>query len=358
LLKNRLYQIGCQFIPALYISGILLLCTGLAYPRTTAGSSFYIKSEITSESNIFEDSTNTQSFGNQLWFGLSHNYLSKRQSLHLNFVSNLAYYAGHRAESKAVNLLTVQYNYNIAEALSFQAAAEVFNKQWYQTSSGYTSSLVSSGIEYYAGKIKIKLGGEYLYNNFPSYSYFTSDYNGLFLHIGCFYPDKIYNSIKISRHTVRYSDRLIVLTESPDSAGLPFQKDKMLTLQAGTEIRRRNIFGAYIRYTVNTSNSRTASFQAAACRLLASRKVMGIYTQLIIQFQIKKYSEDVDKFIIFSNPDPEQNIQNQLLLGWDKPLNSHFSIQGKLAYIKNETVYSNKYYDKWFISIGILYRMP
>ena len=354
----RLFKINPRFSPVSRISGILLFCTSLLFSHTNAGSSLYIKSEFITESNIFENSTNTQSAGNQLWFGLSHNYLSKRHDLRLKLVSNLAYHTGHPIESKAVNMLTIRYNYNFFKRFSFQSTIDVFNKQWYQANIGYTSSLISSGINYSANKTKTLLGGEYQYNRFPAFNYFTLDYSGLFLQISHFHSDKNILSLKTTWHSVRYSDRLITFAGYPDLTGLNLQKDELFTLQIGTEVRRKNISGAYFRYLINTSNNSTASFHAASCRLFTSRKILGVYTQLIIELQLKEYSENPDQLLIFTNPDPEQNVQNQLLLGWDKPLNPHFSLQGKLAYIKNETIYSNQFYDKWFVSIGILYRIP
>jgi len=354
----HLFQINHRFSPVSRTPGILLFCTSLLFSRTNIGSSVYIKSEFISESNIFEDSTNTQSAGNQLWFGLSHNYLSKRHDLRLKLVSNLAYYTGHPVESKAINMLTIRYNYNLFKRLSFQSAIDIFNKQWYQANNGYTSSLISSGINYSANKTKTLLGGEYQYNRFPAFNHFTSDYSGLFLQVSHCHSDKQIVSLKTTWHSVRYSDRLITFAGYPGSTGLNLQKDKLFTLQIGAEIHRKNIYGAYFRYIVNSSNNPTASFHAASCRLFASRKVLGVYTQLIIELQLKEYSENPKQLLIFTNPDPEQNVQNQLLLGWDKPLNPHFSLQGKMAYIKNETVYSNQFYDKWFVSIGIKYQIP
>ncbi|MBU1634734.1 hypothetical protein KJ762_09530 [bacterium] len=347
-----------RFSPVRWISGILLVCTGLLFARTNTGSSFYIKNEITTESNIFEDSTSTRSIGNQLWFGLSHNYRSKQQNLRLNLVSNLSHYTRHSIESKAVSMLAVQHDYNLFSAFSLHSTIDIFNKQWYQANNGYTSSRINSGINYSLKKTSTLIGGEYQYNRFPSFNYFTSDYSGLFLQVNHRYSDKNILSIKTTWHSIRYSDRLITFSENSDSIGLPYQNDELLTLQVGTEIRRKNIYGVYFRYMINTSNNPTASFHAASCRLFSSQKILGVYTQIIIELQLKEYSENPVQPLIFTNPDPEQNIQNQLLFGWDKPLSPHFSLQGKLAYFKNETVYSDQFYDKWFVSIGILYRIP
>ncbi len=353
----RLHHFNHRFFPVCRISGILLFCTGLLFARTKSGSSFYIKNEIITESNIFEDSSNTQSIGNQLWFGLSHNYRSKQQNLRLNLVSNLSNYTKHSAESKAVNMLTIQHDYNLFNAFSLRSTIDIFNKQWYQASNGYTSSRINSGINYSIKKTSTLIGGEYQYNRFPSFDYFTSDYRGLFFHLNHRYSDRDLFSIKTTWHSIRYSDRLITFSGNPDSTDSQYQKDELFTLQIGTEIHRKNIYGGCLRYMINTSNNPNASYHAASFRLFSSQKILGIYTQIIIELQLKEYSENPDRLQIFTNPDPEQNIQNQLLLGWDKPLNSHFSLQGKLAYFKNETIYSNLFYNKWFASIGIQYNI-
>jgi len=312
---------------------------------------------MVTESNIFEDSSNTSSTGNQLWFGLSHHYLSKQQNLHLKLVSNLSHYFHHTVESKAINMLTIQHDYNLFKFFSIHSTIDIFNKQWYQANNGYTSSRINLGINYSSKAINTLLGCEYQYNRFPSFDYFTSDYSGLFLQISHNSSDRKIISLKTSWHAIRYSDRMISFLENFYSKDFRFQKDEMLSIQIGTEIHQKNIYGADVRYQINTSNDPAASFHAASCRFFSSQKVLGIYTQLIIELQLKEYSENPGQTLIFTNPDPEQNIQNQLLLGWDKPLNPHFSLQGKLAYFKNETIYSNHFYNKWFVSIGIHYQL-
>ena len=353
----RLHHFNHRFSPVYRISGILFCCTSLLFARTNTGSTFYIKSEIIMESNIFEDSSNTQAAGTQHWFGLSHNHLSKQQNLQLKLVSNLSHYSHHPIESKAINMLTVQHVYNLFKFFSLHSTIDIFNKQWYRDNNGYTCSRINSGINYSSKAINTLLGCEYQYNRFPSFDSFTSDYSGLFLQISHNSPDRTIISLKTSWHAIRYSDRLVPYPENSDSTDFHFQKDEMAGIQVGAEIHHKIIYGAQLRYQINTSNNPAASFHAASCRFFSSQKVLGIYTQLIIELQLKEYSEKPGQPLIFTNPDPEQNIQNQLLLGWDKPLNPHFSLQGKLAYFKNETVYSNQFYNKWFVSIGIQYQL-
>ena len=343
-----------QHFRTVCIITIILVTSGTAFSGISSGSSFYIKTELISESNIFEDSTDTQSFGNYFWFGMSHNFRLKRQNLQLKMLSNLAYYNLYDSENKSVNLLTLQYNYSLFKSLSLQTFAEVFNKQWYRSTGGYSNRLMSLGINYSSKTTSIGVGGDYRYNYFPSYEQFTSDYSGFYLQVNHRPSDRTMTSLKISSHSVRYSDRLIFDIDSPDSSGTDLQKDRLLTIQMGFETHQKTIIGAYFRYIVNSSNSSAASFQAASCRLLVSQKILGFYTQMIVDLKLKKYTNDLDRLRIFANPDPEQNIQNQLMLGWDRPLNDHLSLQGKFAYIKTETTFSNQFYDKWFVSIGMM----
>lgn len=336
---------------------MLLLLSLPLISRTTSGSSFYIKNEYLIESNIFEDSTETQALGSQLWFGLSHHYLSNRQTLSLKLVSNLAYYNQHPTENKSVNMLTIQYRYSFLHKLSFQTALDIYNKQWYQNNNGYTSNRGNSGFAYVGQKNTLFIGGEYQYHRFPHFKYFTSDYSGLFAQFQHSLSERSFLVLKSFWHSIRYADRVIAYTPGADSLNLPYQKDEMITCQIGIEKRKNPIMGLQLRYMINRSNSPGSSFQAGACRFFTSQKIMGIYTHLIVDLQLKKYTENLDRVVILSNPDPEQNIQNQILLGWDKPLNKHFSIQGKIAYIHNETVYSRIFYDKCFAAIGLMYTL-
>lgn len=323
--------------------------------RTTSDSSFYIKNEYLIESNIFEDSTEAQALGSQLWFGLSHNYLANRQTLSLKMVSNLAYYNQHPVENKSVNMLTVQHHYSIYKKLAFQTALDFYNKQWYRNNHGYTSSRCHSGLSYAGKKSTLFIGGEYQYHRFPQFKSFTSDYSGLVVQFQHAAPSSRIITLKTSSHIARYATRSIAYTAGTDSVNLPLQKDRLTTYQIGIEKRKNPIIGLRLRYILNHSNSPGSSFQARACRFFASQKIMGIYTHLIVDLQLKKYTENLDQVVILTNPDPEQNIQNQILLGWDKPLNKHFSIQGKIAYIHNETVYSRIFYDKCFAALGLMY---
>lgn len=323
--------------------------------RTTSGSSFYIKNECLIESNIFEDSTEAQALGSQLWFGLSHNYLANRQTLSLKLVSNLVYYNQHPVENKSVNMLTVQHHYSLLKRLAFQTALDFYNKQWYRNNHGYTSSRCHSGLSYAGRKNTLFIGGEYQYHRFPQFESFTSDYSGPVVRFQYASPGSYIITLKTSSHFVRYAARSIASTAGTDSVNLPLQKDRLTTYQIGIEKRKNPIFGLRLRYILNHSNSPGSSFQTGACRFFTSRKILGIYTHLIVDLQLKKYTEKPERMVILTNPDPEQNIQNQVLLGWDKPLTTNLSIQGKVAYIHNETVYSRIFYDKFLAALGLLY---
>ena len=334
-----------------------LLCSQHTLSKTISESSFYIKSELLSESNIFEDSSNTGTVGNQFWGGFTHNYHSGNQRLQLNLLSNLIHYHHYRSEDKSVNLLTIQYSYLFSKGFALEMSGEVFNKQWYQAANGYSNQLIDMGLKYSFHSTSICFGGNYRYNRFPSFSQFTSDYRGYFLRIEHKPKPRATSSVKITRYSIRYSDRAFTSLDSSNAGKSVLQKDNLLLIQAGFEKHHKPIIGMYFRYLANASNCPEASFQAAAWRFMISEKIIGFYTQMIIDIQLKEYTNNLDRLRILANPDPEQNIQNQLLFGWERPFNNHFSLQGKLAYIRNETAYSDRFYDKWFGSMGIVYRL-
>ncbi len=344
------------FLPVTIIVGIFVLFPHLLYSRILDGVSFYIKPELGFESNIFEDSTNTRGLQDQLWFGLTHDHQTARQQLHLKITTNLALYNDYHDENKALNMLILNHNYSLGKSLSAVSNIEVFNKQWYQSSRGYTSSLANTALCYSRVGFQTLAGVEYKFNNFPTLLLFNSDNTSIFLQVFNTPSRNRFLSAKIAWHSIRYSDRSIYVIDHGDSTNLTFQKDRIFYIQLGSEIRKKNVSGIYFRFLNNTSNSEYSAFQSASMRLFTSRKVLGFYTQMIVELQLKKYSGESHQPLVIINADPEQNIQNQIMFGWDKPLSPNLALQGKIAYFKNETIYSNQYYDKWFTSIGVMYR--
>lgn len=321
-------------------------------------SSIYAKSECAVETNIFEQKlSDISALSNHIWFGFSHKRQSQRQQLYINLMSNLALYNEHQTENKAINMLVLSHNYNLSNRITFQSDIRIFNKQWYNDDRGYTSSLFSSSIGSSHSKFKALAGFEYQYNDFQSLPIFISDQTGLFLQFYHNSSSKKTASARISYHTIRYSERIIYRPSSVDSLNLPLQKDNMLFIQLGREFRKKALGGIYLRYMILHSNSDFSSFQSASIRFFNTLRIAGFYVQFIAEYQFKQYSEENAKLFTFSNPDPEQNIQNQLLAGWERPITKNLSLQGKVAYIKNETVYSNQYYNKWFVSAGLQYRI-
>ncbi|MCK4641641.1 MAG: hypothetical protein KAU06_09890, partial [Candidatus Marinimicrobia bacterium] len=284
-------------------------------------SSIYAKSECAVETNIFEQKlADISALSNHIWFGFSHKRQSRRQQLYINLMSNLSLYNKYQTENKAINMLVLNHNYTLRNRVTFQSDIRIFNKQWYNDNSGYTTSLFSSSIGGSHSKIKALAGFEYQYNNFPSIPIFTSDQTGLFFQFYHNSSSKKTTSARISYHVIRYSERTIYRSSSADSLNLPLQKDNMLFIQLGREFRKKALGGIYLRYMILHSNSDFSSFQSASIRFFNTRRIAGFYVQLIAEYQFKQYSEENAKLFTFSNPDPEQNIQNQLLVGWERPI--------------------------------------
>ena len=104
------------------------------------------------------------------------------------------------------------------------------------------------------------------------------------------------------------------------------------------------------------SNSYYSSFRGVSLRLYATRQISNTIIQAIADIQVKKYTDEPVDSLIYFNPDPEQNVQNQIFFGWERPIFGKLSLTGKIAFMRNETKYSGIYYDKWFVSAGIQYR--
>lgn len=328
------------------------------YAKNLESISLYAKAELALETNIFEQqNSHKPALCDQFWLGFSHKYLSQNQYLNINLNSSFSCYNNYQSENKTLHVLSLSHSFIGQHHIVIQSDLQVFNKQWYNNNHGYSNNLISTAVGLSYPQIQTLLGVQYQFNNFTTLSEFTSDQSGVFLHFQHSSLSKKITSLRITWNYIRYAKRTIFQSTLSDSLNPLLQKDNCLFMQMGQEFRRKAIGGIFLRYMILYSNSHFSSFQAASIRLFNTQKIGQTYVQLILEGQIKQYSEENAQFFRFTNPDPEQNIQDQILLGLERPIGRHLSLQGKVAFIKNETIYSNQYYLKWFVATGLTYRL-
>jgi hypothetical protein len=318
----------------------------------------YAKSELALETNIFEQQDNNKpALCDQFWLGFSHQYSARNQYLNINLNSSLSCYNNYQSENKALHVLSFNYSFVGRNHITIQSDFQVFDKQWYNNNHGYSNNLLGTSLGLSYPKIQTLLGVQYQFNNFTSLSEFTSDQSTVFLQFRHNSLADKTTSFRIAWNYIRYAERIVYQSTTNDSLSHLLQKDECLFLQLGHEFRHKAIGGLFLRYVIVRSNSQFSSFQAASIRLFNTQKIGQTYVQLILEGQLKQYSEKNAQFFRFTNPDPEQNIQDQILLGLERPIGPHVSLQGRIAFIKNETIYSNQYYLKWFVATGLTYRL-
>jgi len=291
------------------------------------------------------------------WLGFAHKYYSRKQYLNINLNSSLSCYNHYQTENKTLHVLSLNHSFIGQHHIVIQSDLQVFNKQWYNNNHGYSNNLISTSIGLSYPKIQTLLGVQYQLNNFTTLAEFTSDQSTVFLHFRHSSSSEKITSLRIAWNYIRYAERTVYQSTSSDSLNHLLQKDECLFLQLGHEFHGKAIGGIFLRYLIVHSNSQFSSFQVASIRLYNTQKIGQTYVQLILEGQIKQYSEKNAQFFRFTNPDPEQNIQDQILLGLERPIGQHVSLQGRVAFIKNETIYRNQYYLKWFVATGLTYRL-
>jgi hypothetical protein len=328
------------------------------YAKNLEYISLYAKSELAFETNIFEQQNDDKPVLCDLfWLGFAHKYYSRYQYLNINLNSSLSCYNHYQTENKTLHVLSLSHSFIGQHHIVIQSDLQVFNKQWYNNNHGYSNNLISTSIGLSYPKIQTLLGVQYQFNNFTTLAEFTSDQSTVFLHFRHSPLAEKITSLRIAWNYIRYAERTVYQSSPSDSLNHLLQKDECLFLQLGHEFHGKAIGGIFLRYLIVHSNSQFSSFQTASIRLFNTQKIGQTYIQLILEGQIKQYSEKNAQFFRFTNPDPEQNIQDQILLGLERPIGRHIALQGKVAFIKNETIYSNQYYLKWFVATGLTYRL-
>jgi len=344
------------FLTTFYLH--IFLFYGSIEAETIKSSSFFLKSEFAQESNIFEDSEKEVLDNNgQFWCGLNYTKTKSKNFLLIDWIGNFAVYQNNPGEKKVTNTFNLRNKHDFSPSLFFSIHINLFNKIWINNNGDYLNGEINGRLGYKKAKTISQIGLYYRNNYYKSFKLFNSEQKGIILELlHSLNPYTILNW-KLDYTEARYLNRTIFHEgDSDETSNLPFQKDKILSSQFGVEYRKKMIAGANCRLLYTDSNSDYSSFYNLSLQLYATRKIFKTIIQVITQIQLKQYTNDPSEHLMYYNPDPEQNVQNQFFLGWERPVIGKLSLTGKLALMRNETRYIGIYYDKWFLSTGIQYR--
>lgn len=117
------------------------------------------------------------------------------------------------------------------------------------------------------------------------------------------------------------------------------RKDNYLYLKLGIDYSKRAILGVNLILGIAESSSYYSSFNDANIHLYLTKKIINSIFQIVAEFQVKRYRDRPDEKLIYYNPDPEEDIQNQLLIGFEQPIMKRIYITSRIAIMRNETEY-------------------
>ncbi|MFA4837933.1 MAG: hypothetical protein WC703_00475 [Candidatus Neomarinimicrobiota bacterium] len=341
----------------LKIPCIVLLIGSLLRAATDRTFSSYLKSEVLMENNIFEsDSNRTDDNAGQFWGGILINQTNDRSSRRISLIGNYSAYFQNPEENKLITTGNWQYYLALSPKLFFKSQANLLTKWWQNASNAYSDVDLSANIGARFGKSVAQVGAYYQNNWFRFAQRFNSTQIGVVGELQ-FQPAEAWTlSGKSSILKIDYPNRQVYHDPDTSSVTYNLQRDIVLFGQIGFEHRKKWIAGGSLRFSYLGSNSRYSSFANASVQIYATRKIRRLLLQMIAEFQLKRYLDDPSERAIYYNPDPEQNVQNQIFVGWENELIGGLSLTGKFAFFRNETQYSGIYYNKWFASVGLQYR--
>jgi len=316
----------------------------------------YIKTEVGIETNVLEsDSASRNSILSPLLGSLNYRINTRRLTLSANSTGGLIAY-DYRSENKASLGIIVRSNYNFNRRFFINSTFNTFQKWWLREDYHYNNSEWRTGLGWNLKKITPLLTFIFLKNTYQQIRNLNNNQIGTSAEI----QFRINPNLTISGYSgyilIEYPTRRIFSASSSQPDSLPLQKDQLVFLQIGIESRHRNLSGLRLKIMNVNSNNEFSEYSGASLNYYLSGKIGRGYYQVIADILLKKYQSDLSQYFLYYNPDPEQNIQNQLLLGWEWPLWEHLALTGRAAVMRNETCYSGLYYNKWFFSGGLLFR--
>jgi len=331
--------------------------SSLLQAATEQTFSSYVKAEVLMENNIFEsDSNRIDDNAGQFWCGILANQSTDRSNRRISLIGNYSAYFKNPEENKLITTGNWLYYLALSPKIFFKSQANLLTKWWQNAPNAYSDVDFSANVGTRFGKSVTQIGIYYRNDWFRYAQRFNSTQIGIVSELQ-FQPAKTWTlSSKSSILKIDYPNRQVYHEPDTSSRIHKLQQDVVLFGQIGFEHRKIWIAGGSLQFSYLNSNSQYSSFANASIRVYATRKIRRLLLQAIAEFQLKRYLDDPSEKAIYYNPDPEQNVQNQIFLGWENELSGGLSLTGKFAFFRNETQYSGIYYNKWFASVGLQYR--
>ena len=319
--------------------------------------SFFLKTEAGYETNILESYLTSKDDNTlYIWGGFRYDHYSRKNRFHLNLLSNISLYSDYSSENKNSNNITLFYRRNFSQILSLETDINLFHKSWYNIAdyhyfNGCGSALLGMQFQ----RMSVRVGPQLRRNRYRINPNYDSDVSGFVLKAS--YPVRPAFSLHVDTQYdfIDYAQRSVFQrAEFGDSSKM--QDDRIFLLNAGVEYHKDLIAGVAFQLIRLSSNSFLSEYWGYSLQAYATKRWHQTILQLAVQLFLKDYSKELIAHLVDYYPDPEQNIQNQILFGWERPLRKGLSATGKAAMMRNESRYSGVYYDKWYISAGIQYR--
>ena len=332
---------------------ILILTLNITFTNEVIGAKikqteFSIKPEIVFDSNIFENSDNVKASENkQIWLSLNRKIQSGSNLSKIFWTANYSHYHNLREENKFFTNINLFDLRPFSNSIFLSSSGNFFWKYWNNIYHGYYNVNLTENIGIKTGRFTSQVGYIYKAANFIEYDNFDNFSNGLNLSI-------FYN---LDRHKSFHCKLLFYKSKFPRSYyDNKLRSDNTTSLKIGGEYKKKVIAGINLSLSLQNSNIDYFEFFNTSLHCYGSLKISKLYVQLILYYQLKKYLNNFHNGDIVYNPDPEQNIQNQIFLGLEYPVTKAFSINSKAAFIKSETSHITQYYTKQIFVLGVQYK--
>jgi len=316
----------------------------------------YFKTEAGMETNVLEsDSTSRSSSTTPVLANLNYRLTTRRLSFNANATGGFLAYDYH-IENKATLSLIAQTNYTLNRRIFVSSAVNTFNKWWLEQGYAYNNSDFRTGLGFNLNRLTPVISLVMSQNSYREKSKLDNHQTGGLAEMTYQINPGLAVAVQSGFILIDYPHRQAYSTGLSAFDTLSRQKDRFAFGQIGLEWRRRALYGLRLKVINVCSNNEFSEYYGASLSYYLSGKIGNGFYQVIADVLLKKYRSDLSQYFLYYNPDPEQNVQNQLLFGWEWPLRKHLAITGRVAVMRNETHYSGLYYDKWFFSGGLIYR--
>ena len=318
-----------------------------------------LKTETAFETNIFENYQNpTDAWNTQHWLRLQWQQSGPRDFIRIHSLSGCNCYPAQFTENKLSQSLALLQRHHFNRKFSGQLKADFFYKSWiHDNVHRYFTLKTAYNFALPIRNWEISWGPTLYLNRYHFENQFHSNQYGLQLwgHKG-FGPHWVLMT-ELGYTSIDYPYRTVFQVEQY-AQNPTLQKDQLVQGKIGIEFHDQCIFGLSLHLLHLHSNSSYAGYFGYSLNCYGTQRFGKTVVQLIAQLYFKHYSQELLSHLIAYFPDPEQNIQNQLLIGWERPMcRERLSLTGKAAYMRNESRYSGIYYEKWLITLGLQYRL-